>query len=154
MIATAPTELLQPLNAPGYILFSPVFNERGFVGCITFVFRVDQLLNRCVTKRKPYEFPRLSSRTEPGQLKYLLGIPRQGKIDAVNASFLSDGAETIGIPWTLQGESSWCCSMRRPIFVQVGVQPALLVGLLGLMLTGIIVWGMNRFMRSSRRLAY
>src|SRR5664279_3813385 len=45
VIASAPVDLLQPFKTTGYILFSPVFNERGFVGCITFVFRVDQLLN-------------------------------------------------------------------------------------------------------------
>ena len=95
VIATAPTELPQPLNAPGYILFSPVFNERGFVGCITFVFRVDQLLNGFVhARRNPMNF-RVYDGTEPGQLKYLVGITRQGEIDAVNASFRSDGAETI-----------------------------------------------------------
>ena len=34
VIATAPVRLLQPFNATGYVLYSPVYNERGFVGCI------------------------------------------------------------------------------------------------------------------------
>src|ERR1039457_5766955 len=38
VIASAPVDLFQPFNTTGYILFSPGFNERGCVGCITFVF--------------------------------------------------------------------------------------------------------------------
>jgi sensor domain CHASE-containing protein len=74
VIATAPTELLQPLNATGYILFSPVFNERSFVGCITFVFRVDRLLNGFAHARRiPMNF-RVYDATEPGQLRFLVGV--------------------------------------------------------------------------------
>jgi CHASE1-domain containing sensor protein len=92
VIATAPAELLQPLNATGYILFSPVYNERGFVGCITFVFRVDQLLNGFVHARRiPMNF-RVYDATDPGQLKYLVGITQQGEIETVNSSIRSDGA--------------------------------------------------------------
>src|SRR5450759_4423779 len=71
VIATAPVELFQPFNTTGYVLFSPVFNERGFVGCITFTFRVDQLLNGFVQARRiPMNF-RVYDATDPGQLKYL-----------------------------------------------------------------------------------
>jgi two-component sensor histidine kinase len=153
VIATAPTELLQPFNTPGYILFSPVFNERGFVGCIMFVFRVDQLLNGFVhAKRNPMNF-RVYDETEPRQRKYLVGITRQGEIDAVNASFRSDGAETIRHSVDFAGRKLLVLFDAAPDLVQVGVQPALLVGSLGLMLTGMSLWGMYHFMRSSRRLA-
>jgi two-component sensor histidine kinase len=40
-----------------------------------------------------------------------------------------------------------------PDLVQVGMQQALLIGFLGLLLTGMILWGMYYLMRSSRRLA-
>jgi two-component sensor histidine kinase len=153
VVVTAPAELLQPFNTPGYILFSPVFNERGFVGCITFVFRVDQLLNGFVHARRiPMNF-RAYDETESGKLKYLVGITRQGEIDAVNASFRSDGAETIRHSVDFAGRKIVVLFDAAPDLVQVGTQPALLVGSLGLMLTGMILWGMYHFMRSSRRLA-
>jgi two-component sensor histidine kinase len=40
-----------------------------------------------------------------------------------------------------------------PDLVQVGMQQALTVGCLGLILTAMVIWGMYHFMRSSRRLA-
>src|SRR5450830_505981 len=67
VIASAPVELFQPFSTTGYLLFSPVFNERGFVGCITFVFRVDQLLNGFVHGRHiPMNF-RAYDATESGK---------------------------------------------------------------------------------------
>src|SRR5665811_2337312 len=79
VIATAPVRLLQPFKTTGYILFSPVFNERGFVGCITIVFRVDQLLNGFAHAKKiPMNF-RIYDATDPGQL--IVGVTRQGEIE-------------------------------------------------------------------------
>ena len=95
VIATAPVDLLQPFNTTGYILYSPVYNERGFVGCILFTFGVDQLLNGFAHARRiPINF-RVYDATDPGHLKYLVGITQQGEIETVNPSVRSGGAETI-----------------------------------------------------------
>jgi two-component sensor histidine kinase len=153
VIATAPAELLQPLNATGYILFSPVYNERGFVGCITFVFRVDQLLNGFVHARRiPMNF-RVYDATDPGQLKYLVGITQQGEIETVNSSIRSDGAEAIRQSLDFAGRKMLVQFDPGSDLVQVGMQQALMVGSFGLLLTGMILWGMYYFMRSARRLA-
>jgi hypothetical protein len=77
VIATAPVRLLQPFNTTGYILYSPVFNERGFVGCIVFAFRVDRLLNGFGHGRRiPMNF-RVYDATDPGQL--IVEVTRQGQ---------------------------------------------------------------------------
>jgi two-component sensor histidine kinase len=153
VIATAPAELLQPLNATGYILFSPVYNERGFVGCITFVFRVDQLLNGFAHARRiPMNF-RVYDATDPGQLKYLVGITQQGEIETINSSVRSAGAETVRQTFDFAGRKMLVLFEPGPDLVQVGLQQALMVGSFGLLLTGTILWSMYYFMRSSRRLA-
>src|ERR1035437_3156433 len=153
VIATAPVRLLQPFNTTGYILFSPVFNERGFVGCITFVFRVDRLLNGFVQSRRiPMNF-RVYDATDPGQLKYLAGVTRLGEIETVNSSVRSDGAEAIRQTLDFAGRKVLVLFDPGPYLVQVGLQQALMVGSFGLLLTGTILWGMYYFMRSSRRLA-
>jgi two-component sensor histidine kinase len=153
VIATAPVGLLQPFNTTGYILFSPVFNERGFVGCITFVFRVDRLLNGFVQARRiPMNF-RVYDATDPGQLKYLAGVTRLGEIETVNSSVRSDGAEAIRQTLDFAGRKVLVLFDPGPYLVQVGLQQALMVGSLGLILTGMLLWSMYYFMRSSRRLA-
>src|ERR1035441_5098945 len=153
VIATAPVGLFQPFNTTGYVLFSPVFNERGFVGCITFTFRVDQLLNGFVHARRiPMNF-RVYDATDPGQLKYLAGVTRLGEIDTVNSSVRSDGAEAIRQTLDFAGRKVLVLFDPGPYLVQVGLQQALMVGSLGLILTGMLLWSMYYFMRSSRRLA-
>jgi hypothetical protein len=95
VIATAPVRLLPPFGTTGYALYSPVFAERGFVGCITFVFRVDQLLNGFAHGRRiPMNF-RVYDATDLTQLKYLAGVTQQGEIDTVNSSVRSDDAEAV-----------------------------------------------------------
>src|ERR1039457_1608726 len=153
VIATAPVGLLQPFNTTGYILFSPVFNERGFVGCITFVFRVDQLLNGFVHARRILMNFRVYDATDPGQLKYLAGVTRLGEIETVNSSVRSDGAEAIRQTLDFAGRKVLVLFDPGPYLVQVGLQQALMVGSLGLILTGMLLWSMYYFMRSSRRLA-
>src|SRR5450830_1638455 len=154
VIATAPVELFQPFNTTGYVLFSPVFNERGFVGCITFTFRVDQLLNGFVHARRiPMNF-RVYDATDPGQLKYLAGVTRLGEIETVNSSVRSDGAEAIRQTLDFAGRKVLVLFDPGPYLVQVGLQQALMVGSLGLLLTGMVLGGMYYFMRSSRRLAF
>src|SRR5450759_1926396 len=154
VIATAPVRLLQPFNTTGYILFSPVFNERGFVGCITFVFRVDRLLNGFVQARRiPMNF-RIYDATDSGQMKYLAGVTRLGEIETVNSSVRSDGAEAIRQTLDFAGRKVLVLFDPGPYLVQVGLQQALMVGSFGLLLTGTILWGMYYFMRSSRRLAF
>ena len=151
VIATAPVGLLQPFNTAGYILFSPVFNERGFVGCITFVFRVDRLLNGFVQARRiPMNF-RIYDATDPGQM--IVGFTRQGEIETVNSFDRSDGAQLVRHTVDFAGRKMLVLFYPGTDLVQVGQQPALMVGSLGLILTGMLLWSMYYFMRSSRRLA-
>src|SRR5664280_3364957 len=153
VIATAPAELLQPLNATGYILFSPVYNERGFVGCITFVFSVDQLLNGFVHARRiPMNF-RVYDETDIGQSTYLAGVTQQGEIDTVNSSVRSDDVEAVRHSVDFAGRKILVLFDPGTDLIKVGMQQALPVGFLGLVLTGMILGGMYYFMRSSRRLA-
>jgi two-component sensor histidine kinase len=153
VIATAPVELLQQLGATGYILYSPVYGERGFDGCIMFAFRVDQLLNGFAHGRRiPMNF-RVYDATDPGQLKYVVGVTRQGNIETVNPSVRSDGAEAIQQSLDFAGRKMLVQFEPGPDLAQVGMQLALMVGFLGLILTGMVLWGMYHFMRSSRRLA-
>jgi two-component sensor histidine kinase len=153
VIATAPVELLQPFNATGYVLYSPVYNERGFVGCIMFAFRVDRLLNGFVHARRiPLNF-RVFDATKPGQLRYLLGVTQQGEIQTVNSSVPTDRAETVRHSLEFAGRKIAVLFESGPDLVQVGLQQALTVGGLGLILTWMVLWGMYYFMRSSRRLA-
>jgi two-component sensor histidine kinase len=153
VIATAPVELFQPFNTMGYILFSPVFNERGFVGCIAFVFRVDQLLNGFThAKRIPMNF-RVYDATGPGQMKYLVGVTRQGEVETVSSSTRSGGTEVIRQSLTFAGRKMAVLFEPGPDLVHVGMRQALMVGAFGLMLTGMVFWALYYFMRSSRRLA-
>src|ERR1035441_8056207 len=169
VIATAPVELLQPLNTKGYILYSPVYKERGFVGCLVFTFGVDQLLHGFAQGRRiPMNF-RVYDATDPSQL--IVGVTRQGEIEAVNTSVRSDGAEAIRQTLDFAGRKMLVSFHPGPDLVQVGVQQpltvaagpglvqgglqqALMVGSLGLLLTGMVLGGMYYFMRSARRLAF
>src|SRR5450756_3037943 len=152
VIATAPVELLQPLNTKGYILYSPVYNERGFVGCLVFTFGVDQLLHGFVQGRRiPMNF-RVYDATDPSQL--IVGVTRQGEIEAINTSVRSAGAEAVRQTFDFAGRKMLVQFDPGPDLIQVGMQQALMVGSFGLLLTGTILWGMYYFMRSSRRLAF
>src|SRR5450830_796357 len=151
VIATAPVGLLQPFNTTGYILFSPVLNERGFVGCITFVFRVDRLLNGFVQARRiPMNF-RIYDATDPGQM--IVGFTRQGEIETVNSSDRSDVAQLVRHTVDFAGRKMLVQFDPGPDLVQVGQQQGFMVGFLGLILTGMLLCSMYYFMRSSRRLA-
>jgi two-component sensor histidine kinase len=153
VIATAPVELLQQLDATGYILYSPVYGERGFDGCIMFAFRVDQLLNNFVHGRRiPMNF-RVYDATDPDQLRYLMGVTLQGDIETVNSSVRSDGAEAIRQSLEFAGRKMLVLFEPGPDLAQVGMQLALMVSFLGLILTGMVLWVMYHFMHSSRRLA-
>ena len=153
VVATAPVELLQPFKTTGYILFSPVFNERGFVGCLSFIFRVDQLLNGFAKERRiPMNFS-VYDKTDAGQLTYLVGVTRQGEVAAGNPIVSADDTVAVLHSLDFAGRRILVFFDARPDLVQVGMQQAVLVGSIGLMLTGIIVWGMYYLMRSSRRLA-
>ena len=151
VIATAPVRLLRPFNTTGYILYSPVYSERGFVGCIVFAFRVDQLLNGFAHGRRiPMNF-RVYDATDPGQL--IVGITRQGEIETINSSVRADGAKAVLHSLDFAGRKMVVLFDPAPDLAQAGVQQALMVGSLGLLLTGIVLWGMYYFMRSSRLLA-
>jgi hypothetical protein len=122
VIATPPVLLLQPLNTTGYILYSPVYNERGFVGCIVFTFGVDQLLNGFAHGRRiPMNF-RVYDATDPSQLKYLAGITRQGEIETVNSSVRFGGAEAVRQTLDFAGQKMLVRFDPGPDLVQVGMQ--------------------------------
>jgi two-component sensor histidine kinase len=96
---------------------------------------------------------RVYDATDPGQLKYLAGVTRLGEIEIVNSSVRSDGAEAIRQTLDFAGRKVLVLFDSGPYLVQVGLQQALMVGSLGLLLTGMVLGGMYYFMRSSRRLA-
>jgi two-component sensor histidine kinase len=96
---------------------------------------------------------RVYDATDAGQLKYLGGVTRQGEIDTVNSSVRSDDAEAVRHSVDFAGRKMLVLFDPGPDLVQVGMQQALLIGFLGLLLTGMILWGMYYLMRSSRRLA-
>lgn len=151
VIATAPVELLQPLNTLGYILYSPVYNERGFAGCIVFTFGVDQLLNGFAHGRHiPMNF-RVYDATDPGQL--IVGVTQQGEIETVNSSVHFGDAEVVLQTLDFAGRKMLVRFDPGPDLIQVGMQQALMVGSIGLILTGMLLWVMYYFMRSSRLLA-
>ncbi len=153
VIATAPVELLRPFNGTGYILYSPVFGERGFVGCISFVFRVDRLLNGFAHARRiPMNF-RVYDATDPAQLKYLAAVTRQGNIETVNSSVRSDDAGAVRQSLDFAGRKIVVLFDPGPDLVQVGMRQELLVGSLGLILTAIMFLAMYYLMRTSSRLA-
>lgn len=152
VIATAPVALFEPLNTSGYVLFSPVFNERGFVGCITFVFSVDRLLNGFAhSKRIPMDF-RVYDATDPGQLKYLAGVTRLGAIETVNSATRPEDAGEIQHSLSFAGRKIEVLFDPGPDLVQVGMRQALMVGSLGLIFTAMVLWSMYFLMRSSRLL--
>lgn len=152
VVATAPVDLFQPFKTTGYVLFSPVFNERGFVGCLSFVFRVDQLLNGFAQGRRiPMNFS-VYDKPDAGQLTYLVGVTRQGEVTAGNPIVSADDTVAVLHSLDFAGRRILVFFDARPDLVQVGLQQAILVGSIGLMLTGFFVWSMYYFMRSSRRL--
>jgi two-component sensor histidine kinase/CHASE1-domain containing sensor protein len=152
VIATAPVELLQPFNTTGYVLYSPVYNERGFVGCINFAFRVDQLLHGFVHGRQIPMNLRVYDATDAGQLKYLGEITQQGDIDTVNSAVRFDEAEAVRQSVDFASRKILVLFDPGPDLIKVGMQQALLFGFVGLLLTGMILWSMYYLMRSSQRL--
>jgi len=152
-VASAPLQLLQPFNTIGYALYSPIYNERGFVGCLMFAYRVDQLLNGFVHARRiPMNF-RVYDSTDRGQLNYLMSVTRQGEIKPADSSARFDEAQVVQHSLAFAGRKILIMFDPGPDLVHVGIQEAIIVGCFGLMLTGIILWSMYYFMRSSRRLA-
>jgi two-component sensor histidine kinase len=151
--ATAPMQLLQPFNAIGYALYSPIYNDHGFVGCLMFLYRVDQLLSGFVRARRiPMNF-RVYDSTDPGQLNYLIALTRHGEIGAADSSARPDDAETIPHFLDFAGRKILVAFDPVPDLAQVGIHEMIIVGCFGLMLTGLILWGLYYFMQSSRRLA-
>ena len=84
-----------------------------------FVFRVDQLLNGFAHARRiPMNF-RVYDATDPGQLKYLAGVTRQGEIETVNSSVRSDGAEAVRQSLDFAGRKMLVLFDPGPDLVQV-----------------------------------
>jgi sensor domain CHASE-containing protein len=96
VIATAPVELPPHFTASGYILYSPVYNERGFAGCIVFVYRVDQLLNGFAHGRR---IPMNFSVSMAG--RSIIGYPTRRKKNRqfIRSSATRSGSATL-ICWT------------------------------------------------------
>ncbi|HEY4981436.1 MAG TPA: CHASE domain-containing protein [Pseudolabrys sp.] len=151
VIATAPVRLLKPFDTTGYILYSPVYNERGFAGCIVFAFGVDQLLNGFAHGRHiPMNF-RIYDATDPGQM--IVGVTQQGEIQTINSSVRANGAEAMLHSLDFAGRKIVVLFDPAPDLIQAGMQQALTVGGLGLILTWMVLWAIYYFMRSSRQLA-
>jgi two-component sensor histidine kinase len=150
--ATAPMQLLQPFNSIGYALYSPIYNDHGFVGCLMFLYRVDQLLTGFVRARHiPMNFRAYDS-TDTGQLNYLIAFTRHGEIEAADSSARPDDAQTMPHFLDFAGRKILVTFDPAPDLVQVGIHEMIIVGCFGLMLTGLILWGMYYFIRSSQRL--
>jgi two-component sensor histidine kinase len=153
VIATAPVELLQPANTKGYVLYSPVYNARGFAGCLLFTFGVDRLLNGFIHGRRiPMNF-RIFDATDPGPPKYLAGVMRQGEIEDLNSSARAYGPDAVRQSVDFAGRKLSALFDLGPGLALVGLQQAFMVLALGLVLTAMVLWSMFYFMRSSQRLA-
>jgi two-component sensor histidine kinase len=151
--ATAPLQLLQPFNSIGYALYSPIYNDHGFVGCLMFLYRVDQLLTGFVRARRiPMNF-RVYDSTDTGQPNYLIALTRHGEIEAADSSARPD-VQTMLHFLDFAGRKILVAFDSAPDLVQVGIHEMIIVGCFGLMLTGLVLWGMYYFMRSSQRLAF
>src|SRR5450756_196712 len=151
--ATAPMRLLQPFNSIGYALYSPIYNDHGFVGCLMFLYRVDQLLSGFVrATRIPMNF-RVYDATDPGRLNYLMALTRHGKIETVEPSARLDDASAMQHSLDFAGRKILVAFDPTPDLVQVGIHEAIVVGSIGLLLTGLMLWVMYYFIRFSRRLA-
>jgi two-component sensor histidine kinase len=153
VIATAPVGLLAPSDTPGYVLFSPVYDDRGFIGCIMFVFHVDQLLKGFIHDRTIPMSLRVYDATDSGQMTYLAGVSPPGDIATVSSSIGSDDAEAVRQLLSFAGRKMMVLFEPGPDLPHAGMQQALMIGCLGLALTGAVLLGMNYFMRSSTRLA-
>jgi two-component sensor histidine kinase len=153
VIATAPVALLQPFNTMGYILYSPVYNEGVFLGCLLFAFRIDELLAAFAhTRRIPMNFG-VYDATDPGPSTFLVRVTQRGAIETVNSSFPSEGEEVLRQSLDFAGRKLLLRSEPGPVLTRAGMQPALMVVSLGLILTGMLLWIMRYFMQYSRRLA-
>ena len=153
VIATPPVELLAPVNQLGYVLYSPVYNERSFVGCIVFVFRVDQLLNGFTHARHiPMNF-RVYDAADADHLAFLGRVSRQAEVETVDSSFKSDGSQPIQHIVEFAGRKLVVQFDPGPDLTRTSIRQGIVVGVLGVMLTAMVLGGMGLFMRSSRLLA-
>ena len=151
--ATAPAGLFMDSDTPGYALFSPVYNERGFVGCLMFVFPVDQLLNGFAHGRAfPMSF-RIYDATNTEQSKLLGMISRQGELETAASSVETDGAEAIQHIVEFAGRKMPVLFDPGPELAVAGMREAMIIGLSGLTVTAMVLLGMAYFIRSSKRLA-
>ena len=151
--ATAPMQLLQPFSSIGYALYSPIYNDHGFVGCLMFLYRVDQLLSGFVrATRIPMNF-RVYDATDPGRLNYLIALTRHGEIETIEPSVRLDDAPAMQHSLDFAGRKILVAFDPTPDLVQVGIHEAIIVGSIGLLLTGLMLWVMYYLIGSSRRLA-
>jgi len=129
-------QLLPPFNSIGYALYSPIYKEHGFVGCLMFLYRVDQLLTGFVRARRiPMNF-RVYDATDPGQLNYLLALTRHGEIETIESSVRLNDASAMQHSLDFAGRKILVTFDPTPDLVQVGIHEAIIVGFFGLMLTG------------------
>lgn len=154
VVATAPVLLLPPNETTlAYILYSPVYNDAGFAGCLMFAFRIDHMLARFFQgKRIPMNF-RAFDATDPGQLLYLASVTREGQIELRDPSGPASVAGAVRRSSEFAGRKIDFLFEPGADLKQAGMKQAAIVAVLGLTLTGIVLWCIFYFMRSSRRLA-
>ena len=153
-ISTSPVQLLPPFNSIGYALYSPIYNDHGFVGCLMFLYRVDELITGFVRARRiPMNF-RVYDATDPGQPNYLIALTRHGEIEAIESSVRLDDASAMQHSLDFAGRKILVAFDPAPDLVQVGIHEAIIIGSFGLLLTGLMLWVIYYFIRSSRRLAF
>jgi two-component sensor histidine kinase len=75
------------------------------------------------------------------------------EIEAIESSVRLDGASAMQHSLDFAGRKILVAFDPAPDLVQVGIPEAITIGSFGLLLTGLMLWVMYYFMRSSRRLA-
>jgi len=96
---------------------------------------------------------RVYDSTDTGQMNYLIALTRHGEIEDADSSVRPDDAQTISHSLDFAGRKILVAFDPALDLVQAGFHEAIVVGFVGLMLTGLILWGMHYYMRSSQRLA-
>ena len=97
---------------------------------------------------------RVYDATDPGQPNYLIALTRHGEIEAIESSVRLDDASAMQHSLDFAGRKILVAFDPAPDLDQVGIHEAIIIGSFGLLLTGLMLWVMYYFMRSSRRLAF
>jgi two-component sensor histidine kinase len=96
---------------------------------------------------------RVYDATDPGQPNYLIALTRHGEIETIESSVRLDDASAMQHSLDFAGRKILVAFDPAPDLSQVGIHQAIIIGSFGLLLTGLMLWVMYYFIRSSRRLA-